>query len=324
MLTYIARRIAYSIPVLIVASFLSFWGLRIAFDPLAKYRNAKGGVQTIIEQRKRLGLNHPLVVQWWHWFTKAIHGNLGVSDRTNNPVMGEITHRLGTTIHLIIWSTILSAVLAIGVGVYSAVKQYSIGDYVFTGISYVGLAMPPFWFGLMAILIFTTFPVTQFHLKQPIFYSIGLHSTGESGIFNMDYYRHLALPVLTLTVQSIASWSRFERASMLDVLSADYVRTARAKGVPRRKVIFKHAFRNALIPLLTVMALDTAFLFGGLIITEQIFAISGMGRYFLESLTAGDAPALTGWVVITALFVIVFNLLADVMYSVLDPRIRLT
>jgi peptide/nickel transport system permease protein len=125
-------------------------------------------------------------------------------------------------------------------------------------------------------------------------------------------------------VQSIASWSRFERASMLDVLSADYVRTARAKGVPRRKVIFKHAFRNALIPLLTVMALDTAFLFGGLIITEQIFAISGMGRYFLESLTAGDAPALTGWVVITALFVIGFNLLADVMYSVLDPRIRLT
>src|SRR4051794_29310802 len=126
MLTYIARRILYSVPVLIVASFLTFWGLRIAFDPLAKYRNAKGGAQTIIEQRKRLGLNHPLFVQWWHWFTKAIRGNLGVSDRTNNPVMGEIVHRLGTTIHLIIWSTVLSAVLAIGVGVYSAVKQYSI------------------------------------------------------------------------------------------------------------------------------------------------------------------------------------------------------
>jgi peptide/nickel transport system permease protein len=324
MLTYIARRIVYSVPVLIVASFLSFWGLRVAFDPLAKYRNSKGGAQTLIEQRKRLGLNHPIYVQWWNWFTKAIRGNLGVSDRTNNPVMGEIIHRLGTTMHLIIWSTILSAVLAIGVGVYSAVKQYSIGDYVFTGVSYLGLAMPPFWFGLMLILLLTTFPVTQFHLKQPIFYSIGLHSTGESGIFNLDYFRHLALPVLTLTVQSIASWSRFERASMLDVLSADYVRTARAKGVPRRKVIFKHAFRNALIPLLTVMALDTAFLFGGLIITEQIFSIPGMGRYFLESLTAGDAPALTGWVVITALFIIAFNLLADVMYSVLDPRIRLS
>jgi peptide/nickel transport system permease protein len=324
MLAYIARRILYSIPVLIVASFLTFWGLRVAFDPLAKYRNSKGGVATIIEQKKRLGLNHPLVIQWWNWFTKAIHGNLGVSDRTNDPVMGEIIHRLGTTMHLIVWSTILSAFLAIGVGVYSAVKQYSIGDYVFTGISYIGLAMPPFWFGLMAIVIFTTFPVTHWHLNQPIFYSIGLHGTGKGGIFNLDYYRHLALPVATLTVQSIASWSRFERASMLDVLSADYVRTARAKGVPRRKVIFKHAFRNALIPLLTVMALDTAFLFGGLIITEQIFAISGMGRYFLESLTAGDAPALVGWTVVTAAFVILFNLLADIMYSVLDPRIRLT
>jgi ABC-type dipeptide/oligopeptide/nickel transport system permease component len=324
MLTYIARRILYSVPVLIVASFLTFWGLRIAFDPLAKYRNAKGGVATIIEQRKRLGLNHPLVIQWWNWFTKAIRGDLGTSDRTNNAVMGEIIHRLGTTVHLIVWSTALAAVIAVGVGVYSAVKQYSVGDYVFTGISYLGLAMPPFWFGLMAILLLTTFPVTQFHLKQPIFYSIGLHSTGQSGIFNLDYFRHLALPVLTLIVQSIASWSRFERASMLDVLSADYVRTARAKGVPRRKVIFKHAFRNALIPLLTVMALDTAFLFGGLIITEQIFAIPGMGRYFLESLTAGDAPALTGWVVITALFIITFNLLADIMYSVLDPRIRLS
>ena len=324
MLTYIARRIVYSVPVLIVATFLTFWGLRIAFDPLAKYRNTKGAAKTLVEQKKRLGLDHPLVVQWWHWFTKAIRGNLGVSDRTNNAVMGEIIHRLGTTVHLIVWGTVLSGIIAIGVGVYSAVKQYSIGDYVFTGVSYLGLAMPPFWFGLMAIVLFVTFPVTHWHLKQPIVYSIGLHATGKSGIFNLDYYRHLALPVLTLTVQSIASWSRFERASMLDVLSADYVRTARAKGVPRRKVIFKHAFRNALIPLLTVMALDTAFLFGGLIITEQIFAISGMGRYFLESLSAGDAPALTGWVVITALFVIAFNLLADIMYSVLDPRIRLS
>jgi peptide/nickel transport system permease protein len=324
MLTYIARRIVYSVPVLVVASFLTFCGLRIAFDPLAKFRNLKDAALIIPEQRIRLGLNHPLVVQWWHWFSKAIRGNLGISDNSNNPVLGELIHRLGTTMHLIIWSTLLSAALAIGVGVYSAVKQYSLGDYMFTGLSYVGLAMPPFWFGLMAIVFLVTWPVTTFHLNQPIFYSIGLHSTGESGIFNLDYYRHLALPVMTLTVQSIASWSRFERASMLDVLSADYVRTARAKGVPRRKVIFKHAFRNALIPLLTVMALDTAFLFGGLIITEQIFSISGMGKYFLDSLAAGDAPALLGWTVLTATIVILFNLLADVLYSVLDPRIRLT
>src|SRR5260221_14022077 len=107
MFTYIDRRIVYSVPVLVVASFLPFWGLRVAFDPLAKYRNTKGAVRTIAEQRKRLGLDHPIIVQWWHWFSKAVHGNLGVSDRTNNPVLGEIVHRLGTTIHLIVWSTIL-------------------------------------------------------------------------------------------------------------------------------------------------------------------------------------------------------------------------
>jgi peptide/nickel transport system permease protein len=323
MLTYIARRVLYSVPVLVFASFLTFCGMRIAFDPLARFRLSRGAATLIPQQRKRLGLDHPLVVQWWNWFTKAIRGNLGISERTNNGVLGELIHRLGTTMHLIVWSTLLSAALAIGIGVYSAVKQYSVGDYIFTGISYIGLAMPPFWFGLMAIVIFTTWPVTTFHLTHPIFYSIGLHDTGRSGI-NLDYFRHLALPVATLTVQSIASWSRFERASMLDVLSADYVRTARAKGVPRRKVIFKHAFRNALIPLLTVMALDTAFLFGGLIITEKIFSIPGMGAYFIDALSHGDAPALLGWTIVVATIVILFNLFADLLYSILDPRIRLS
>jgi peptide/nickel transport system permease protein len=214
-------------------------------------------------------------------------------------------------------------VLAIGVGVYSAVKQYSVGDYVFTGISYIGIAMPTFLFGLLAIALLVTLPVTWFHLSEPIFYSVGLHSTGQSG-FNLDYLRHIALPVLTLTVQSVAVWSRFQRASMLDVLNADYVRTARAKGVPKRRVIFGHAFRNALIPLVTVVALDSAFLVGGLVITEQIFSIGGMGRLFLDALSGGDAPVLLGWFLVVAIFVIVFNLIADLMYSVLDPRIRVS
>ncbi len=323
MLTYIARRILYSIPVLIVVSFVTFWGLRLAFDPLQKYRGQHNSASILPVQRHRLGLDKPIYVQWFKWFTKAIRGNLGVSDRTNNAVWGDLIHHLGTTIHLVVWGTLISALIAIGVGVYSAVRQYSIGDYTFTGLSYLGIAMPPFWFGLMAIVLLVTFPKTHWNLSQPIFYSIGLHSSGQSGIFNLDYVRHLALPVATLVVQSVAAWSRFERAAMLDVLGADYVRTARAKGLPRRRVIFKHAFRNALIPLVTVMALDTAALFGGLIITEQIFAIPGMGRYFLQSLNAGDAPALLGWVLLTAIILITANLLADIFYGVLDPRIRL-
>ncbi len=324
MLSYIARRVLYSVPVLVIASFLTFWGLRIAFDPLAKYRGQRDSATILPIRRRELGLNQPIVVQWAKWFGKAIRGDLGVSQRTNNAVFGELVHKLGTTMHLVVWGTLLSALLGIGIGLYSAIKQYSIGDYAFTGLAYIGIAMPPFWFGLMAIALLTTWPVTHFHLDQPILYSVGLHSTGQSGIFNLDYYRHLALPVATLVVQSVASWSRFQRASMLDVLGSDYIRTARAKGVPRRKVIFKHAFRNALLPLVTVMALDTAYLFGGLIITEQIFSISGMGSYFIDSLSHGDAPALLGWTLFTAFFIILFNLLADVLYGFLDPRIRLS
>jgi peptide/nickel transport system permease protein len=315
------RRIVYSVPVLVIASFFVFWGIRTTYDPTAKYRASRDSVRIIATKRKELGLDRPIISQWWTWFTNFLHGNLGVSDRTNDHVWGMITHAMWPSVQLMFWGTIFALVIAIAVGVYSAVKQYSAGDYLFTGISYIGIAMPTFLFGLLAIALLVTLPVTKFHLIHPYLYSVGLHSSGKSG-FNLDYVRHLVLPVLTLTVQSVAVWSRFQRASMLDVLHADYVRTARAKGVPQRKVIFRHAFRNALIPLVTVVALDSAFLIGGLVITEQIFSISGMGRLFLDSLAGGDAPVLLGWFLVVAIFVIVFNLLADLMYGVLDPRIR--
>ena len=183
--------------------------------------------------------------------------------------------------------------------------------------------MPDFWLALMAIALLVAGPKVWFHLDHPIFYSIGLHNEGVTGL-NLDYFRHLALPVFTLTATSVAAWSRFERASMLEVLNSDYVRTARAKGVPRREVIFKHALRNALIPFTTVTALDTAFLISGVIIIEQIFSIPGMGRGFLTALQAGDTPFLLAWFVLSAVAVIGFNLLADFVYVVLDPRIRLT
>jgi peptide/nickel transport system permease protein len=320
-LKFILRRFVYSVPVLVVASFLVFWGIRTTYDPTAKLRTSKTGAQAVAERRKELGLNHPIVVQWWNWFTSFLHGNLGVSDRTNDRVWSMITHAMWPSLQLMFWGTGFALAFAIAVGVYSAVKQYSLGDYVFTGVSYIGIAMPTFLFGLLAIALLVTLPFEKFHLNHPILYSVGLHSEGKSG-FNLDYIRHLVLPVLTLTVQSVAVWSRFQRASMLDVLNADYVRTARAKGVPRRKVIFRHAFRNALIPLVTVVALDSAFLIGGLVITEQIFSISGMGRLFLDALSGGDAPVLLGWFLVVAIVVIVFNLIADIMYGVLDPRIR--
>ena len=314
MLTYVLRRILYSIPVLLIASFLLFAFVRATFDPTARLRASRdpGVVQ---RERERLGLDDPLLVQYGTWLGNAATGDLGESSRTNEEVSSMLRRSMGKTVQLIGWGALISAAFAVSIGVYSAVRQYSVPDYIFTGLSYIGIAMPPFWFGLIAISLFA--------VKSKIFYSLGLHSVGQSG-FNLDYVRHLVLPVATLSVQIVASWSRYERSAMLDVLGADYVRTARAKGVPQRTVIMKHALRNALIPLVTVMSLDIGALFGGLIITEQIFAIGGMGRLFLDALRTGDVNVIEAWMVIVAVTIIGFNLLADVLYGVLDPRIRLS
>lgn len=313
MLNYVTRRLLYSIPVLLIASFLLFAFVRSTFDPTARLRASRDKT-AVARARHNIGLDRPLVSQYGTWLNKAVRGDFGESTRSNEKVSNMVTRSMGTTLQLIVWGAVLSAIVAVGIGVYSAVRQYSAGDYVFTGLSYVGVAMPPFWFGLIAIELLAV----KFHL----FYSLGLH-TGDSSGLGLDYARHLVLPVATLCVQIVASWSRFERASMLDVLGADYVRTARAKGVPQRTVIMKHALRNALIPLVTVMSLDIGALFGGLIITEQIFSIGGMGRLFFNALLAGDVYVLEAWMVIVAACIIGFNLLADVLYGVLDPRIRL-
>ncbi len=317
--SYVARRLAYSIPVLLIASFLLFAFVRATFDPTARLR-ASRDPHAIQRERARLGLDKPIVVQYKDWLVKFTHGDWGQSSRTHDRVAPMVRGALWNTIQLIFWGILVSAVVAIAIGIYSAVRQYSLGDYAFTSLSFIGLAMPPFWFGLIAIQFLAAGPRNWFHLTNPPFFFVGLHSVDASGV--VDYARHLVLPVLTLTVQIIASWSRYERASMLDAMSGDYVRAARAKGLSSWGVIFKHAFRNALIPLVTVMALDIGLLFGGLVITEQIFSIPGMGKLFIDSLIQGDANVLVVWTVVTAAFVIGFNLLADVAYGALDPRIR--
>ena len=314
MLTFVLRRILYSIPVLLIASFLLFAFTRSTFDPTARLRASRDPA-AVQRERDRLGLNDTLIVQYKNWLSGAVRGDFGESSRTREAVGSMIKRAMSNTLQLIGWGALFSALIAVSIGVYSAVRQYSVLDYTFTGLSYVGIAMPPFWFGLIAIQLL----VVQFR----IFYSVGLHSTGMSG-FTLAYIRHLVLPVATLCVQIVASWSRFQRASMLDVLGADYVRTARAKGVAPRRVITKHAMRNALIPLVTVMSLDIGALFGGLIITEQIFSIGGMGRLFLQAVINGDVYVVEAWMIVAAIFIILFNLLADVMYGVLDPRIRLS
>lgn len=322
MLTYISRRALYSIPVILIASFLLFWFVRDTFDPCVKERFSRDP-QSVVRCQKREHLDQNIFSQYGNWLSKAAQGDLGTSSRTHAAVTDMIPPALWNTVQLIFWGILVSALAAVSLGVYSAVHQYSKADYSFTALSFVGLAMPPFWFGLIAIQFLAIWPKQTFNLDQAIFFHVGLHGPEQSGV-NLDYARHLFLPVLTLTVQIIAEWSRYERASMLDVMSSDYIRTARAKGVPRRKVVYRHGLRNALIPLVTVMAIDIGALFGGLIITEKIFSIPGMGRLFIDSLEVGDVTVLVAWTILVAAFIILFNLLADVFYGVLDPRIRLS
>jgi peptide/nickel transport system permease protein len=322
MLVYVIRRILISIPVVLLASFLLFAFVRETFDPTARLRNVRDPA-VIARETERLGLNDPVHIQYGKWLGEFAQGDWGESARTREDVTDMTKRAFWNTLQLIFWGILVSAVLAVSIGVYSAVKQYSIPDYVFTGLSYLAIAMPPFWFGLIAINVFAFKSQDWFGFSEPPVFFVGLHSARQSG-FDMDYLKHLILPVMTLSVQIVGSWSRFQRSAMLDVLNADYIRTARAKGVPRRQVIFKHGVRNALIPLVTVMAVDIGLLFGGLIITESIFSVPGMGRMFIQALLQGDVAVLEAWLIVVAVFVILFNLLADVLYGLLDPRIRVT
>ncbi|WP_226533575.1 ABC transporter permease [Microbacterium paraoxydans] len=321
MITFITRRVLYSVPVILVASFILFWAVRSTFDPLAKLRQAQDPT-AVAREIERLGLDRSIPEQYFLWLRAMVTGDWGVSTRTGTPVLPLIGEALWPTLQLAFWGLVAAVLIAGGVSVYSAVRQYSLGDNLLTGASYIGIAMPAFWFGLILIQTFAVWPKEQFGLSEPPLFFIGLHSPGQTGV--LDYIRHLVLPVAALMIALVASWSRFGRAAMLDALSSDYVRTARAKGVPRRQVIWRHAVRNSLAPFVTVVALDAAILIGGLVVTEQIFAIPGMGRLFLQSLVAGDVFVLLPWMLVVAVAVVLSNLIADIAYAVLDPRVRLS
>jgi peptide/nickel transport system permease protein len=320
MFAYAFRRIVYSLPVLVVGSFLLFWSVRTTFDPLTKLRTIRDP-EVIIRETERLGLDQGILVQYWRWLSDFVTGDWGVSSRTSGSVQPMIQSSLTVTLQLLLWGLLFAFVVAVILGVWSAVRQYSISDYVVTGASYLGLALPAFWFGLILIQFLAVWPQQLFGWDEPLFLFIGLTSAGEESTF-IDTARHLVLPVLTLTAGLVATWSRFTRASMLDALSSEYVRTARAKGVPRRQVVINHALRNSWGPLVTVVSIDAALLVGGLLVTEQVFSIPGMGRLFLDSLLAGDVFVLLPWMVITGIAVIVLNLVADIAYGLLDPRVR--
>jgi peptide/nickel transport system permease protein len=320
MLTYIVRRILYSIPVLILSTFLSFIFVSYAGDPLAQLRmNPRVDKATIAHEIIQQHLNLPVIERYFYWVRDVFTHKLGISLVTLQPIWPDITRVIGHTAQFVIISEVLAIILGCAVGIYSAIRQYSIFDYVFTSLSFIGFAMPTFLLALLLQILFVDI-YNKYNIR--IFYTSGLNSLPGGPTWSWDRLQHLALPIITLATISFALYSRYMRASMLDVINSDYVRTARAKGVSERRVIMRHVFRNALIPITTVAALNAGGLLGGAIVTETIFTLDGMGYYFIQKLQALDIYAVMAYLLITAVLVIVFNLIADILYGVLDPRIR--
>ncbi len=320
MLTYIVRRILYSIPVLFLATFFSFLFVSYAGNPVSLLRqNPRVPRSTIHNLIIQQHLNKPVVVRYFYWLQDVFTHKFGNSLQTLQPIWPQMTRTMGHTLQFIIISEVLALILGIAVGIYSAIRQYSVFDYTFTGIGFLGFAMPTFW---LALLLQESFTDIYNKWNVRIFYTSGLNSIPGGPTWSWDRMQHLALPILTLLIISFALYSRYMRASMLDVINSDYVRTARAKGVSEWRVIMRHVFRNALIPITTVAALNFGALIGGALVTETVFSLDGFGYWFVQALQNLDIYEMMAYIFITAVAVVVFNLIADISYGFLDPRIR--
>lgn len=319
---FVLRRLLVSIPVVILASFLVFTLVAASGDPLADLKmNPNASRATIALRSRQLNLDKPIPQRYLIWAGDAVRGDFGVA-LDKEPVTAKLRRGFGVTLRLVLFASALAVMVGVALGVYSAVKQYSVGDYAGTFFAFVFFSMPVFW--LAGILKDLGIRFNQ-AVGTTVFYTIGERTPNlAGGFFDTLGNRlgHFMLPTLTLALLFMAAWSRFQRAAMLDVLNADYVRTARAKGLTEFRVIVKHGLRNALIPLTTVVALDFAGLIGGAVITERVFGWNGMGSILLEAIGRLDVNVVTAWLVVTALVVVVFNLVADILYAVLDPRIR--
>jgi peptide/nickel transport system permease protein len=326
MLPFIIRRLLIAIPLLFLSTFLTYVMVANSGRP-QPFENALLNPATTPQDLRELelqfNLDDPVIVRYWNWLTDAMTGDLG-DDNAGSPVRPQLQDALGFTLRLVLVAEIIAVLIAVCVGAISALRQYSAFDYAATFSAFLFFSLPVFW---LAVLLkqFLAIELNEF-FGSTIVYTVGAESVDLPESFwgrIADYAGHMVLPVLTLVLISYAAYSRYTRSSMLDVLSSDYVRTAKAKGVPRRRVIVKHALRNALIPITTVVALNFAAVLGGAIITERVFQWRGMGTLFIEGILQYDVNLVQGWMMITAITVIVFNLIADIMYAYLDPRIRL-
>lgn len=341
---YIVRRLLQAIPMLLIVSIVLFALVNLApGGPMSAYsRSNRMDPEKKEAIRRQFGLDKPLPVQYIIWLVGndwmpvdtdgngitdsygtrkgVLRGDFGFSYRNREPVLGEIADRLPNTIYLMAVTLFVVALVAIPIGIISAVKQYSFFDITATTLSFMGQAVPEFWFGLILVIIFYATLDNPFTGKS-LLPGGGMYTLGK-GFSLWDRIKHLILPVTMGVVSWIAWYSRFLRSSMLDVINQDYIRTARAKGQVERKVLYKHALKNALIPLVTMFALDFPYIFSGSLYVELIFSWPGMGRLYYNAATFRDYPILLAVLTIGSGIVILSNLLADIAYAYLDPRVR--
>jgi len=312
MLEFLVHRTAISVVTLFVISLIVFTGVRlIPGDPARVLAGTDADDAGLAEIRDKYGLNDAIVVQYLRWLRLTLRGDLGESIRTREPVMRTVGRKLPITIELAVLSLVVALAIAIPVGVLSAVRRNSLWDYLANGASLCGLSVPSFWLGIMLILFFS--------VRLGVLPASGFVPLWESPVANLT---RMIMPAFVLGTALTAVLMRQTRNSMIEILSADYIRTARSKGLAGRAVVFRHAIRNGLIPVVTILGLQMGALMGGAVVTEQIFVVPGFGRLIVEAVFTRDYPLVQGVVLITASAYVLINLLVDVSYTVLDPRIR--
>lgn len=318
MVGYIVRRVLASIPVLLVVGIFAFLLLRLApGDPAAVMAGPEAPADQVAKMREALGIDQPIPVQFVKWIGQLGRGEFGNSYRSGDPVLSLIVRRIEPTLSISILAQSITIVVAVPLGVLAAFKAHTWIDRSVMIFAVVGFSMPIFWLGF---ILMTIFGIWSFGLNEPLLPVAGYRNFFDFGFFT--YFKYLILPASTLAFVSIALVSRITRSSMIETLEEDYIRTARSKGLTEKVVLARHAFRNAAIPIITVIGLQIAVLIAGAVVVESVFAVPGIGRLVVEAISARDFTVIQGVMIVTAGTYVGVNLLTDISYAYLDPRIR--
>ena len=315
MMRYLLKRILIAIPVLIGITLLDYLIMSLAGSPLSMMQGPRVSQAAVEARAVELGLQQPFLVQYFTWLSQLLHGNWGYSIKTYRPVWEMITQNLPPTLLLMGVSMVLAFVIAIPVGIYSATHQYSKGDYTAVTLSFLGTSIPSFFLSLILVYVFT--------VRLGWLPSGGMSTLGTGGGF-WDVLLHMIQPTIVLTASLAGSNIRYVRSSVLEILEKDYLRTATAKGIGRRRVIRRHAVRNALLPIITVIGMEIPMLIGGAVVVEQVFSWPGLGLLTMTSIMNRDYPVIMGVSLLAAVIVLLGNLITDILYAVVDPTIQLT